>query len=116
MSEAGRMAVIGDRDLCAPLKVLGLTALTPGSLDEARAMLAQVVQEKYAICLIQETWLEALKPEVAELSHKFAPVCVGFSDFRASSESVENLMRELSVKAIGSDALFARGRKENETR
>lgn len=116
MSEVGRMAVIGDRDFCAPFKVLGLSVLTPENPDQARAMLAQVVQEKYAVCLIQETWLEVLKPEVAELSHKFAPVCVGFSDFRAGSESVENLMKELSIKAIGSDALFTRGRKENETR
>ncbi len=116
MSEAGRIAVIGDRDFCAPFKVLGLSVLTPDNPDEARALLAQVVQEKYAICLIQETWLEVLKPEVAGLSHRLAPVCVGFSDFRASSESVENLMKELSIKAIGSDALFTRGRKENETR
>ncbi|MDI6848357.1 MAG: V-type ATP synthase subunit F [Candidatus Saccharicenans sp.] len=116
MSEVGRVAVIGDRNFCAPFKVLGLSVLTPENPDQARTMLAQVVQEKYAVCLIQETWLEVLKPEVAELSHKFAPVCVGFSDFRASSESVENLMRELSIKAIGSDALFTRGRKENETR
>ncbi|MDI6698248.1 MAG: V-type ATP synthase subunit F [Candidatus Saccharicenans sp.] len=116
MSEVGRMAVIGDRNFCAPFKVLGLSVLTPENPDQARTMLARVVQEKYAVCLIQETWLEVLKPEVAELSNKFAPVCVGFSDFRASSESVENLMRELSIKAIGSDALFTRGRKENETR
>ncbi|MBC7349362.1 MAG: hypothetical protein H5U05_05250 [Candidatus Aminicenantes bacterium] len=116
MSEAGKIAIIGDRDLVTPFQVFGLTVLTPASTEEARTMLAQVVQEKYTICLIQETWLDRLKPEVAELSHKFAPVCVGFSDFRASSESVENLMRELSIKAIGSDALFTRGRKENETR
>ncbi|MCX8160295.1 MAG: hypothetical protein N3G18_05110 [Candidatus Saccharicenans sp.] len=116
MSEAGRIAVIGDRDFCAPFKVLGLSVLTPATPDEARSFLAQVVQEKYAICLIQETWLEVLKSEVAELSHKFSPVCLGFSDFRASSEAVENLMKELSIKAIGSDALFTRGRKDNETR
>lgn len=116
MSETKRIAVIGDRDFCAPFKVFGLTVLMPASLEEARSMLAQAVQEKYAVCLIQETWLDSLRPEVAELSHKFTPVCIGFSDFRASSESVENLMRELSIKATGSDALFTRGRKENETR
>lgn len=66
MSEVGRIAVIGNRDFCAPFKILGLSVLTPGNPDEARALLAQVVEEKYAICLIQETWLEVLKPEVAE--------------------------------------------------
>ncbi len=116
MSEAGRMAVIGDLAFCAPFKALGLSIFAPGSPDEARDMLAQVVQERFAICLIQETWLEVLRPEVAELSHKLAPVCVGFSDFRASSDSVEKLMKQLSIQAIGSDALFTRGRKENETR
>ncbi|MGB4705565.1 MAG: V-type ATP synthase subunit F [Candidatus Saccharicenans sp.] len=116
MSEKAKIAVIGDRDICAPFAVFGLTVFTPGNVEEARSMLTQVAEEKFAICLIQETWLESLKAEVSELSQKTAPVCVGFSDFRAISESVQNLMRELSIKATGSDSLFARGRKENETR
>lgn len=116
MSETGNIAIIGEKDLCTPFRLFGLTVFAPKSLDEARAMLAQVVDEKYAICLIQETWLGELKAEVEELSQKFSPVCVGFSDFRAASKSVEILMRQLSIKATGSEALFARGRKKNETR
>jgi len=116
MSEKSKIALIGDKDLSIAFRAFGLTVFAPASLEEAREMLSQVVDQKYALCLIQETWLERLKPEVAELSRKFAPVCVGFSDYRAVSESVENLMRELSIKATGSDALFNRGRKNDETR
>ncbi|MGB9893979.1 MAG: V-type ATP synthase subunit F [Candidatus Saccharicenans sp.] len=116
MSEKSRIAVIGDQDLCAPLRAFGLRVFSPANQEEAKSMLAQVVDEKYALCLIQETWLDSLKLEVAELSQKFTPVCLGFSDYRAISESVEKLMREMSIRATGSEALFTRGRKENETR
>jgi len=116
MSDKSRIAVIGDKDLCTPFRVFGLQVFSPGNQEEAKAMLAQIVDEKYVLCLIQETWLDSLKSEMAELSQRFSPVCVGFSDYRAISESVENLLRELSIKATGSEALFTRGRKDNETR
>jgi vacuolar-type H+-ATPase subunit F/Vma7 len=116
MSEISRMAIIGDKDLCSVFRAFGLSVFSPTSVEEAKVSLAQVVKEKYALCLIQESWLEPLKPEIAELSRKFAPVFVGFSDYRAISESVEKLMRDLSIKATGSDTLFTRGRNENETR
>ncbi|MBC7361900.1 MAG: hypothetical protein H5U06_06430 [Candidatus Aminicenantes bacterium] len=116
MSETSRIAIIGDKDLCSPLRVFGLSIFSPTSVGEAKAMLAQVVDEKYTLCLIQENWLEPLKTEIAELSRKFSPVCVGFSDYREISESVEKLLRELSIKATGSDALFTRGRNDHETR
>lgn len=116
MFETARIAVIGDKELCSALRVFGLSIFSPGSVEEARAMLAQVVDEKYAICLIQENWLEPLKNEIAELSRSYSPVCLGFSDYREISESVDKLLRDLSIKATGSDALFTRGRKDHETR
>lgn len=115
MSEKSRIAIIGDKDLCSPLRALGLAVFSPASEEEARLMLAQVVDEKVALCLIHEKWLEPLKTEIAELSRKFTPVCVGFSDYRAISESVEKLMRNLSVKATGSESLFTGGRNNHET-
>jgi vacuolar-type H+-ATPase subunit F/Vma7 len=116
MSETGRIAIIGEKDLCFPLRASGLAVFCPASAEEARMMLAEVVDEKFALCLIHEKWLEPLKAEIAELSRKFAPVCVGFSDYRAISESVEKLMRDLSIKATGSESLFTRGRNNDETR
>lgn len=116
MSEVSRIAIIGDKDLFSAFKALGLAVFSPAGVEEARIMLTQIVDEKFALCLIHEPWLEPLKTEISELSRKFTPVCVGFSDYREISKSVEKLMRDLSIKATGSDSLFTRGRKDNETR
>lgn len=116
MSEKSKIAIIGDRNLFLPLRAFGLTIFSPATLEEARDMLAQVVDEKYALCLIQEEWMEKLSGELSALSQKFSPVWMGFSDYRGIFEAMEKFMSELSIKATGSDALFSRGRKNHETR
>lgn len=116
MSEKSKIALIGDRNLFLPLQAFGLTVFSPGTVEEAREMLAQVVSEKYALCLIQEEWMEKLGSELSALSQKFSPVWMGFSDYRGILDAIEKFMSELSIKATGSDALFSRGRKNHETR
>jgi vacuolar-type H+-ATPase subunit F/Vma7 len=106
MSKAAQIAIIGEAEFCQLFRLFGLAVYSPANLDEARKMLGQVVEEKYSLCLIQTTWLEALKADLAAISHKFLPVCLGFSDYRGASESVAKAMRELSIRATGSDALF----------
>jgi len=116
MSDKNMIAIIGDRNLFLPLQAFGLTVFSPTTVEEAREMLAQVVEQKYALCLIQEDWMEKLKNELTALSQKFSPVWMGFSDYRGISEAMAKFMSELSIKATGSDALFSRGRKNHETR
>ncbi|HEK85394.1 MAG: V-type ATP synthase subunit F [Candidatus Saccharicenans sp.] len=116
MSETSRVAVIGEKDFCLPLRVLGLSIFSPASVEEAKVMLARIVNEKYALCLIQESWLEPLKNELAGLAQKFFPVCLGFSDYRQVSRAVAEILSEISIKATGSDALFIRGRNDHEAR
>jgi len=106
MSEPVRIAMIGEAEFCQFFRLFGLAVYSPANLDEARTVLEQIVQEKYSLCLIQEKWLEPLKAEISALSHKFLPVCLGFSDYRGATESVARAIRELSIRATGSDALF----------
>ncbi|MCI4445746.1 MAG: hypothetical protein JHC32_06930 [Candidatus Aminicenantes bacterium] len=116
MSENSRVAIMGDENLLAPLRAFGFIIFSPHSVEEAREMLSQVVNEGYALCLIQERWLDFLKNEMAELSQKFSPVCLGFSDYRQISEVMEKMLSGLSIRATGSDVLFTRGRNDHETR
>ena len=113
MSNSGRIAVIGDADLVFGLRALGLRTFSPRSADEARKILAGIRKENYSLCLVHQQWLDALKEEREEAGRKFYPVVLGFSDYRASADLLERMVREMAVKATGSDSLV-RGQGKNE--
>ena len=45
-----RVAVIGDRDLVLPLKVMGIRIFSPKDIDEARRVLGSLEEEGIALC------------------------------------------------------------------
>jgi len=110
-----RVAVVGDWDLIFPLRALGLKIYSPRSLEEARQVLNSLEEEKIALCFVHERFFEPLAAEREVLSHKFCPVLAGFSDYRVVTDHLGQMMRELAVKATGSDSLVKK-RGNDETR
>ena len=113
MSEFERVAIIGPADLVFGWRALGVRTYSPRSAEEARKMLAQIVKEDYALCLVHQDWLDVLKEEREVIGRRFCPAVLGFSDHRALSDLVEKMVREMAVKATGSDSLV-RGKGNNE--
>ena len=113
MSRFERVAIIGAADLVFGLRALGIRTFSPRSADEARKILAGIVKEEYALCLVHQDWLDVLKEEREEIGKKFCPVVLGFSDHRALSDLIEKMVREMAVKATGSDSLV-KGKGNNE--
>jgi vacuolar-type H+-ATPase subunit F/Vma7 len=113
MSRCDRMAVIGAADLVFGLRALGVRTFSPGSADEAKKILAAIAKEDYALCLVHQDWLDVLKEERAEIGRRFCPVVLGYSDHRGLTDLVERMVREMAVKATGSDSLV-RGKGNNE--
>jgi len=110
-----RVAVVGDRDLVFPLKVLGIRVFSPEDMDEARRVLDSLEEEGIVLCLIHEKFFGPLSSEREALKEKYVPVVAGFSDYRRISDELGNMMREMAVKATGSDSLVKR-RGADETR
>jgi vacuolar-type H+-ATPase subunit F/Vma7 len=113
MSKFDRMAVIGVADLVFGLRALGVRTFSPASADDAKKILAAMVKEDYALCLVHQDWMDALKEEREEIGRRFCPVVLGYSDYRALTDLVEKMVREMAVKATGSDSLV-RGKGNNE--
>lgn len=103
-----KVAVIGDPDLVFALKAFGFKIYSPRHLDEARAILTGLEQEKIALCFLHQSYFQPLQEEREALGKKIIPVIVGFSDFRDITDHLENMMKEMAVKATGSDALVKR--------
>ena len=113
--ERANVAVIGDEDLVFAFRALGIKTYSPRTLGEAREILEGLEQDNIALCFLQQNFLEPLQEEREALGKKLLPVVVGFSDYRTIQDHLENMMREMAVKATGSDALV-KGRGDHGTR
>lgn len=110
-----RVAVIGDRDLIFPLKVLGVKVYSPKDVDEARQVFGALEEEGIVLCLMHESFFAPLSEERECVRKKRTPVVAGFSDYRQVTDQLGALMREMAVKATGSDSLVKQ-RGNDETR
>jgi vacuolar-type H+-ATPase subunit F/Vma7 len=109
------IAVIGDLDLVFPLRVMGIRTYSPRTEEEARQVLASLEKDNIALCLLHERFFEVLKKEREALAGKFCPVIAGFSDYRMVTDHLGQMIRDLAVKATGSDSLV-KGRGNDEAR
>lgn len=103
-----KVAVIGEKDMVFAFRALGFKTYSPRHLDEAREILNGLEQDNVALCFLHQSYFEPLQEEREALGKKFVPVVVGFSDYRKITDHLENMMKEMAVKATGSDALVKR--------
>jgi vacuolar-type H+-ATPase subunit F/Vma7 len=113
MSRFDRMAIIGAADLVFGLRALGLRTFSPRDAEDAKKILAGIVKENYALCLVHQDWLDVLKEEREEIGRMFCPVVLGYCDHRSLTDLIEKMVREMAVMATGSDSLV-RGKGNNE--
>lgn len=107
-----KVAVVGGRDLVFAFRAMGLKVFSPRNLEEARKVIEVIKEKDFALCFLHESFFEPLSDELKALKDKFCPVVVGFSDYRKVTDHLERAIRELAVKATGSDVLKRRGEDE----
>jgi len=110
-----KVAVIGDSDIIFAFRALGIKVFSPGNLEEARKAVESLEKEDIALCFLHESFFDPLRAEGEALRKKFCPVIVGFSDYRKVTDYLGSVMRDVAIKATGSDSLVKR-RGEDETR
>ena len=110
-----KVAVVGEADIVFALRALGVRVFSPKSLEEARKVMESLAKENFALCFLHERFLEPLREEREALREKFCPVVVGFSDYRKITDYLERMMKDMAIKATGSDSLVRR-RGEDERR
>jgi len=110
-----KVAVVGDKSLVFAFRALGLRVFSPKSLEESRHVLETLEKENFALCFLQQNLLEPLKEERKALGKKFCPVVVGFADYRDVTDHLGNMMREITIKATGSDSLIKRKGKNERS-
>jgi len=107
-----KVAVVGEADIIFALRALGMKVFSPKNLEEAKRVMETLEKENFAICFLHEKFLEPLKEEREALREKFCPVVVGFSDYRKLTDYLEKMMKDMAIKATGSDSLVRRRGKD----
>lgn len=108
MSSFDRMAVIGDADLVFGFRALGIRTFSPREAAEAKSILAGIAKGNCALCLVHQKWLDIWREEREGIGKMLFPVVVGFSDYRDLTDRVARMVREMAVKATGTDSLVRR--------
>ncbi len=108
MSDSKKVAVVGDADLIFGLRALGIAVFSPGNSEEARAIMARVEKERFALCFVQQSWMEALEGERKDAGKRISPVVLAFSDYRDLTGAIEKMVKDMAVRATGSDLLVKR--------
>lgn len=103
-----KVAIVGDFDLLLPFKALGWKVFSAKNREEAKRALGIIEKEKYALCFLHESFLEPLREEREALERKFCPVVVGFSDYSKVTDYLKVMVKDLAIKATGSDSLVRR--------
>lgn len=115
MSENDKIAVVGDADLVFAFRALGFHVFSPLDAEAARRVAAELRKEGFALCFVHQKWLEMFKPAKKESGRTAEPVVVGYSDFRSLTDEVDKKLREMAVKATGSDSLVKRKGKDESS-
>jgi vacuolar-type H+-ATPase subunit F/Vma7 len=110
-----KVAVVGEADIIFALRALGVKVFSPKSQEEAKEVMESLAKENFALCFLHESFLEPLKEVREALRYKYCPVVVGFSDYRKVTDQLERMMRDVAIKATGSDGLVKR-KEEDEKR
>ena len=115
MFSFGKIAAVGDADLLFGLRALGVQVFSPKDVSDARQILAKLEREKYLLCLVHQEWLEVLSREKEMTEKKLGPVIVGFSDYKTLADTIEKMVKEMAVKAMGSDSFIRRKEKDESS-
>jgi len=108
MSDFDKVAIIGEADLIFGFRALGVQVFSPKDVEDARRIVAKMEKENYALCFVHQRWLRVFKEERKDSGRKYGPVVVGFSDYRSLTDEVDKMVREMAIKAAGSDSLVKR--------
>lgn len=110
-----KVAVVGEEHFVFAFRALGFSVFSPRSLEEAKKVLEYLEKENFALCFLHQSLLEPLEEERKALGKKFCPVVVGFTDYRDIKDQLGRIMREMAIKATGSDSLV-KGKEKDERR
>ena len=98
-----KIGVIAARDTVIGFKALGLDTFPVDSADDAKRSLRSLIspESEYAIIYLEDSFAEALKPEIDRVKDRPSPAIILIPGRNGSLGIGKNELREAVDKAVG---------------
>ena len=94
------LAILGDHDLIFGFKGLGFETYALKGPAELENILREIIEKKFAICLVQENIFELGKEKFELYRHSALPVFIPFGK-GATSQVLHNMIGAIKLRATG---------------
>lgn len=96
------LAVVGDEDVVLGFRALGFRVYPVSGTAESKATLEEIVQEKCAVCLVQDNVYLTVQEEINKYKNLPLPVFIPFSK-TSQTDLLKKAVRDLRLRATGTD-------------
>jgi vacuolar-type H+-ATPase subunit F/Vma7 len=94
------LAIVGDEDVVLGLGALGFKIYPLKIQNEFGAILAEIIQNKTGICLVEENIYQAQEETINNYRNLPLPIFIPFSK-SARNDLLENIVKQIRLKATG---------------
>ncbi len=101
----GQIAAIGDEDSMVVLSLAGITVFCARNKEAALEKIDEVINQGFGLCLIQDEFYPLVLAK-QKIEGGWQPVFLPFRDYRQAVDLIQSRLRELAIKATGSDSLL----------
>jgi vacuolar-type H+-ATPase subunit F/Vma7 len=96
------LAIVGDEDLVKGFKALGFGIYSPKNSEELIQILAYLVKEKIAVCLVQDSLYHSHQDKINAYRNLAFPIFLPFSK-SVDTDLLNEMVKEIKVRATGVD-------------
>ncbi|KPK38843.1 MAG: hypothetical protein AMJ78_09395 [Omnitrophica WOR_2 bacterium SM23_29] len=94
------LAIIGNEDVVLGFKALGFKVYPLKEPQQFKAILAEVLKDKAAVCLLQDDIYNSVQDEINSYRSLPLPVFVPFSK-TGQTDLLDNIIKDIKLKATG---------------
>ena len=100
---SNNIAVIGDSDFITGFKSLGCALYPVDDKTDLRRLFEEIVEADFPFVFILEGYALKIKDLLKQHSQKIRPLIIPLPDFRGDLSFTEDLLSQLTIRAIGQD-------------
>ncbi|KPK39660.1 MAG: hypothetical protein AMJ78_08145 [Omnitrophica WOR_2 bacterium SM23_29] len=94
------LAIIGDEDVVLGFEAFGFKVYSLKEPQQFKAILAEVLKEKAAVCLLQDDIYNSVQDEINSYRSLPLPVFIPFSK-TGQADLLDNIIKDIKLKATG---------------
>lgn len=101
LSLKNTLAVMGDEDIVLGFKALGFKTYVIKEAKTFNLVLEEILRQNLTICLLQDDIYRANLERINEYKMRLLPIFIPFSKSGLNLELLENLVRNIRLRATG---------------